>query len=723
MSHLPALIIDLALILGAAAIMTLLFKMLKQPLVLGYIIAGVLVSSNFVWFPSISSGELKNVNVMAEIGIIFLLFSLGLEFSFKKLAQVGGSSSVSAFIEAIGMSALGYGCGKILGWSTMDSIYLGAALAVSSTTIIIKAVEELGLKKKKFASLVFGILIVEDLITIAILVLLTTLSVSQHSAGSEMLLSILKLIFFLILWFVIGIFFIPTILKRAKNLMNDETLLIVSVAMCLLMVYLAAQAGFSYALGAFVMGSLLAETTKAEKIEHLIKPVKDLFGAIFFVSVGMMIDLKMIGEYTVPILLITLVCIAGKILTTGFGAFISGNSLKVSLQTGMSLAQIGEFSFIIAALGVSLNATSAFLYPIIIAVSGITTFTTPYLIKSGSPFYEWIDKRLPGKWRKSLNRYSSEATTITAASDFQQVVKSFMINVPLFSVIIGAIVYLSSTYVLPWVAANTEYAFGGVTAAILTLFAMAPFLWGLVVRNERNESFVKIYAQQKYRSPIWVMRGIKLSLALFSIIFLLNRFFSINIALYGALLMITLFFILRKKIQMLYDRIENRFIKNLNDRELQEELKILELQASKRNVALAPWDAHMTTFDVDPEVNIIGKTLEELKWREYIGVNVAMIKRGLLTITTPQKDDHIYPCDKLFIICTDAQEKKMNAILRPDKKLVQNQKEVEVELDKFTIDHDSPFINKSIRESGIRTRTNGLVVGIERSGQRILNPE
>ncbi len=723
MSHLPALIIDLALILGAAAIMTLLFKMLKQPLVLGYIIAGVLVSSNFAWFPSISSGELKNVNVMAEIGIIFLLFSLGLEFSFKKLAQVGGSSSVSAFIEAIGMSALGYGCGKLLGWSTMDSIYLGAALAVSSTTIIIKAVEELGLKKKKFASLVFGILIVEDLITIAILVLLTTLSVSQHSAGSEMLLSILKLIFFLILWFVIGIFFIPTILKRAKNLMNDETLLIVSVAMCLLMVYLAAQAGFSYALGAFVMGSLLAETTKAEKIEHLIKPVKDLFGAIFFVSVGMMIDLKMIGEYAVPILLITVVCIAGKILTTGFGAFISGNSLKVSLQTGMSLAQIGEFSFIIAALGVSLNATSAFLYPIIIAVSGVTTFTTPYLIKSGAPFYEWIDKRLPEKWRKSLNRYSSEATTITAASDFQQVVKSFMINVPLFSVIIGAIVFLSSTYVLPWVAANTEYAFGGVTAAILTLLAMAPFLWGLVVRNERNESFVKIYAQQKYRSPIWVMRGIKLSLALFSIIFLLNRFFSINIALYGALLMITLFFILRKRIQVLYDRIENRFIKNLNDRELQEELKILELQASKRNVALAPWDAHMTTFDVDPEVHIVGKTLEELKWREYIGVNVAMIKRGQLTITTPQKTDHIYPCDKLFIICTDAQEKKMNAILRPDKKLVESQKEVEVELDKFTIDHDSPFMNKSIRESGIRTSTNGLVVGIERSGQRILNPE
>jgi len=723
MSHLPHLIVDLGLILGAAAIMTLLFKMLKQPLVLGYIIAGVLVSSNFQWFPSISSEEMKNVSVMAEIGIIFLLFSLGLEFSFKKLAQVGGSSSVSAIIEAVGMSALGYASGKVLGWSTMDSIYLGAALAVSSTTIIIKAVEELGLKKKKFASLVFGILIVEDLITIAILVLLTTLSVSQQSAGSEMLLSIVKLVFFLILWFVIGIFFIPTILKRARHLMNDETLLIVSVAMCLLMVYLAAEAGFSYALGAFVMGSLLAETTKAERIEHLVKPVKDLFGAIFFVSVGMMIDLKMIGEYAIPILLITVVCIVGKVLTTGFGAFISGNSLKVSLQTGMSLAQIGEFSFIIAALGANLNATSSFLYPIIIAVSGVTTFTTPYLIKASYPFYEWLNKRLPEKWRKTLNRYSSEATTITATSDFQKVVKSFLVNVPLFSVIIGAIVYLSSTYVLPWVAANTEYAFGGITAAVLTLLIMAPFLWGLVVRNERNESFVKIYAQQKYKSPIWVMRGIKLSLALFSIIFLLNRFFSINIALYGALLMITLFFVFRRRIQVLYDRIENRFIRNLNDRELQEELKILELQSSKRNVALAPWDAHMTTFDVDPEVPIVGKTLEELKWREYVGVNVAMIKRGQLTITTPAKNDHIYPCDKLFIICTDAQEKKMNAILRPDKKLVESQKEVEVELDKFTIEHDSPFMNKSIRESGIRTSTNGLVVGIERGGQRILNPE
>lgn len=722
MNHLPHLITDLALILGVAALITLVFKRLKQPLVLGYIIAGVLVSPNFKFFPTIV--DIHNVQIWAEIGVIFLLFSLGLEFSFKKLMQVGGSASISASIEAIGMSLLGFGLGRMLGWSTIDSIFLGAALAISSTTIIIKAVEELGLKKKKFASLVFGILIVEDIIAIAMLVLLSTFAASQQFLSIDTLTTILKLVFFLILWFVGGIFFIPTLLKKAKNLMNDETLLIVSIAMCLLMVFLSAKAGFSPALGAFIMGSLLAETTKAETIEHLVKPVKDLFGAIFFVSVGMLINLQTMGEYALPIVLITAACIIGKILTTGLGALIAGNTLKVSLQTGMSLAQIGEFSFIIAALGTSLGVTGDFLYPTIIAVSGITTFTTPYLIKASNPFYEWIDRKMSEKWKRSLTRYSSETQTITAVSDWQKVLRSFIINVVLFSVILGAIIYLSVTYLPPWIAANTDYAFGGITATTLTLLVMAPFLWGLTTRNEQKESFARIYAQQKYRSPIWLMRGIKITLALFFIIFLLNQFFSITIALYAAFLMITLFIIFRKKVQVLYDKIENRFIRNLNDRELQAELKVIELQASKRNIALAPWDAHMTTFEVEPEVtSVIGKTLQELKWREIIGVNIAMIKRGQITITAPQRTDRIFPCDKLFIICTDTQEKKMNAILRPDKKLLGTQKDVEVELDKFTIEHDSPFVNKSIRESGIRTITNGLVVGIEREGQRILNPE
>lgn len=720
MVHLPHLIKDLGLILGAAAVITILFRWLKQPLVLGYIIAGMLVSPNFSFFPTIL--EVENVNVWAEIGVIFLLFSLGLEFSFRKLAQVGGTSSVSALIEAVGMSALGYAAGRILGWPLMDCIFLGAALAVSSTTIIIKAIDELGLKKKKFATLVFGILIVEDLITIALLVLLTTLSISRQFDGMEMLLSVLKLIFFLVLWFITGIFFIPSMLKRARAFLNEEILLIVSIAMCFLMVYLASAAGFSPALGAFVMGSLLAETTQSERIEHLVKPVKDLFGAIFFVSVGMLIDIKMMGEYVVPILLITVVCIFGKILTTGLGALVSGNSLKVSLQTGMSLAQIGEFSFIIASLGISANATSSFLYPIIIAVSGITTFTTPYLIKASSPFYAWIDKKLPEKWRKSLLRYGSEATSITATSDWQLVLRSFWINILVFSVLIVAIIFISANYLFPWIEGYTEYNFGSISASLVTLALMAPFLWGLTIRNEQKEAFARIYSQQKYRGPIWLMRGVKLVLGLFFIVFLLDQFFSLSIALYVALVMFGLFIVFRRKVQALYDRLENRFITNLNDKELEEQMRLTEENLAKRNQALAPWDAHMTVFEVEPELDFLGKTLEELRWREQIGINVAMIKRGRITILVPNKDERIFPCDKLYIICTDLQEKKMNVLLKA-RNLPDANTDAEVQLEKITITNASPFLNKTIRDSGVRTQFGGLIVGIEREGQRILNPD
>lgn len=720
--HLPNLIADLGLILGAAALMTLLFKKLQQPLVLGYIIAGILVSPHFKLFPSII--ETANVQVWAEIGVIFLLFSLGLEFSFKKLASVGGSASVSALMEAAGMIGLGYFTGYFLGWPVMDSVFLGAMLAVSSTTIIIKAVDELGLKKKKFATLVFGILIVEDLITIAILVLLSTYAVSQQFVGGEMVVSVLKLVFFLVLWFLGGIFFIPTLLKKTKNLMNDETLLIVSISMCLLMVYLATKAGFSPALGAFVMGSLLAETTKAEKIEHLITPVKDLFGAIFFVSVGILIDLGVIAEHIIPILVITLVCIVGKIITTGFGAYISGNPLKTSLQAGMSLAQIGEFSFIIAGLGVTLNATSSFLYPVIVAVSGITTFTTPYLIKSSESFYNWIDAKLPARWKNSLMRYSSEAHTITSVSDWEKTLKSFILNMVLFSVVLVAIIFLSARYVLPFVEQKIENVIVGFAATVvLTLALMAPFLWGLVVRNERNEFFAQIYAQRKYKGPIWIMRGIKMSFAIFFVVFFINRFFSIDIAFYAAVIIITTFIISRRSIQGLYDKIENRFILNLNDRELQQKLKDAEVAVSHRNMAMAPWDAHMASFDVAPESAVAGQSLQQLQWRELIGVNIAKIQRGAITKLIPGREERIYPGDKLFVICTDSQEKKLNALLRPSKILIQKEAGTEVVLDKFTIEKDSVLLGKTIRESFIKADKIGLVVGVERNGERLLNPE
>ena len=583
--HLPHLILDLGLILGAAAVMTLLFKKLKQPLVLGYILAGILVSPNFTIFPSVI--DTNNVQVWAELGIIFLLFSLGLEFSFKKLAKVGGSASVTALIIAVGMSVAGYFTAQLLGWNFMDSVFLGAMVSVSSTTIIIKSIEELGFKKKKFAALVFGVLVVEDLIAILLLVLLSTFAISREFEGKEMILAIFKLIFFLVLWFLLGIFFIPTILQRAKAYLNDESLLIASLALCLGMVYLATLIGFSSALGAFVMGSLLAETTKAEKIEHLIGPVKNLFGAVFFVSVGILINLNMLAHYIVPVLIISFVVVIGQLITAGTGTFISGNSLKTSFQTGMSLGSVGEFSFIIAGLGLSLKVTSDFLYPVIIAVSGITAFISPYFIRSGETVYSLFEKMLPEKWRKGLLRYSSEAQTITAASDWENVLKSFIKNVLVFSIPLIAIIYLTGVFLLPFIQSK----FSGipiVITIIVSLLLMAPFLWGLVLRNERNESFAQIYSQKKYRGPIWIMRGIKIFLAIFFIVFFINRFFSLQVTLFAAIIIFSAFFIFRKKIQAFYDRIENRFILNLNDRELQDQLKEAEQHASIRNIALAP---------------------------------------------------------------------------------------------------------------------------------------
>jgi len=721
MSHLPNLITDLALILGVASVITIIFKRFQLPLILGYLVAGIIISPNFHLFPNIY--EITDVQIWGEIGVIFLLFSLGLEFSFKKLAKMGGSAATAAGFEAVGMAALGFGIGKLLGWPMMDSVFLGACLTISSSSVIVKSFADLNLKHRNFAQLVYGILVVEDLIAVVLLVILGTFIASHSFDAAELGISILKLVFFLIVWFVGGILLIPSILKKAKSLLTDEILLIVAIAMCFLMVYLSAQAGFSAALGAFIMGSILAETTKAERIEHLVVPVRDLFGAIFFVSVGMLIDLNIIKDYWFPILLITAAVIFGKSIVIGLGAFISGNSLRTALQTGMSLTLIGEFSYIIANMGIKSKVVSEQLYPIIITVSALTIFISPSLTLFSTKLYHIIAKRLPEKWETRLNRYGAEATALRGVIDWRKVLRSFLINCVLFSVIIVAIITFSTKYLIPFLE-NVNFSFGGITAAILTLLAISPFIYGLIVRNERTESFARIYTERRYIGPIWIMRLIKVALAISFIGFLLVQIFWVNIALYTTGIIVGLLFVFRKRIKKTYDKIEDRFISNLNNREIAAQLLIAEQDAAKRNTKLAPWDAHLTTFEVSPEtVNIIGKTLEELQWRERIGINIAMIKRGAITIIPPAREDKIYPHDKLFIICTDGQERKMNAILRPDKKVISNSREVEMKLEQYTIETQSPLINKTIRESGIKEKANSLVVGIEREGERILNPD
>lgn len=715
MIHLPPLIADLALILIAAAITTLIFKKLKQPLVLGYIVAGLLVGPHVSLLPSVS--DEANIKVWSEIGVIFLLFSLGLEFSFKKLIKVGGASSITAIVEVVFMSLTGYFVGQIMGWSRMDSIFLGGILCISSTTIIFRAFEELGLKGHKFAGLVFGILIVEDLVAIVLLVLLSTVAVSQQFAGGEMLGSVLKLVFFLIAWFVTGIFFIPTLLRKTRKLMNEETLLVTAVGLCLLMVVLATQAGFSPALGAFIMGSILAETTQAEKIEHLVKPVKELFGAVFFVSVGMLIDPAMLLKYAGPVLIITVVTMLGQSISTFLGALLSGQPLKTSVQAGMSLANIGEFSFIIAQLGLSLKVTSDFLYPIAVAVSALTTFTTPYMIRLSAPAYEKIAAVLPHRWKTSLNRYSAAAQTISVVSDWKQLLRSYFMNMVIYFVIMLAIILLSYYYLLPSINIQIDgYNYGRIVSAMLTLVLLTPFLWAMAFRKISSVASSHIWEQKKYRGPLLLLRLSRIILAVVLIGFFLVRFFSFSVAILVTAAILILIFMLRHKIQTFYNTIEERFFTNFNARDA----RVGHINKS----VLAPWDAHLAVVEIHPHSPVTGKTLQELALREQYGVNIALINRGGRKLYAPDKDTRLYPGDVITSIGTDEQLERFNSFLETSHEVGLTQEDTDpIALRQFLIGKQSRLTGKNIREAGIRERTRGIVLGIERKGRRLLNPE
>jgi CPA2 family monovalent cation:H+ antiporter-2 len=711
MQHLTPLISDLALILISAAIISLLFKWLKQPVVLGYIIAGYFVGPNFNLFPSVV--ETESVTIWAEIGVLFLLFGLGLEFSFKKLLKVGGVATITAII-GVGMTMFtGYIIGQLLGWNSMDCLFLGGILGIASTTIIIKAFDELGVKSQRFSGMVMGILVVEDIVAVVLMVVLSTISVSRTFEGMEMVFSLLKLIFFLVLWFVSGIYFLPSLLRSLRKLLNEETLLILSLALCFSMVVLATNAGFSPALGAFIMGSLLAETTKAEKIEHGIKSLQSLFGAIFFVSVGMLINPEMLILHAIPIALSTIVLLFGKPLFVTIGALITGQPLKVSVQSGMSLSQIGEFSFIIATLGLTLNVTSDFLYPIAVAVSVITTFTTPFMIRLSVPFHKFLEVRLPKKWISKLNAYSLGAQKVTEASDWKKILQFYFTNTLIFSVVIISFILISTNYIIPLIPKNqwSDYI-----TAFVTLVFLAPFLWALAFRTKNIESIAKVWEKHSQRGPLIVLMISRFILALFYIGFLFATLFSTFAAFIGVLVTSLLLLLFQNRIKLFYRKIEDRFLLNFNQREERE---------SQNPLINTPWDSHMAIFELTAGMPFIGNTLMESQLRENYGINIAVIKRDELIINVPKRSERLYPNDILSVIGTDEQLKNFKDFIELSLKNIPDTNEVEseVSLHHFTLNESSAFIGKSISETDIRDITKGLVVGVERNDERILNPE
>ena len=725
------LVKDLALILISAGVFTIISKALKQPLILGYIVAGFLVGPHMGLFPTVTSTA--EVKEWSDIGIIFLLFALGLEFSFKKLIKVGSSALITAITQCVGMFILGFLVGEAIGWSNMESIFLGGMLSMSSTTIIIKAYDDLGYKDRPFAPLVFGALVFEDLIAVVLMVLLSTMAVSNKFAGGEMLMGLAKLVFFLILWFLVGIYMIPTILKKAHKYLNDEILLLVSLGLCFVMVSLASVAGFSEALGAFVMGSILAETLESEHIMHLTKGIKDLFGAIFFVSVGMMVDPHVIAEHWGTILVLTITVMAGILFFSTSGAVLAGQGLDNAVHAGFSLAQLGEFSFIIAGLGVSLGVMRDFIYPVIITVSVITTFTTPYMIKAGTPAYQYLIKKLPEQFVAKINSFSSQERNNTAAAqnEWKRLIKEVSLRVLLYGVILIAI-DLGSHLFLDKIIISRLDGFTpfvrNLISVVITLVVMSPFLVGIAISgDEINRSSIKLIKARQ--ANVWPV----ISLALLRILIAMGFVLSViathfNLAFWTFLLIlisgVAFFFIGRRSISK-FTIVEDRFMANLNEKE-QQQRRMAPVTSSVSD-KMSRYNVKTDMITISADSLYAGKMLKDLPFRHKSGVNIVKIIRGSRSIMIPKGDEVVFPFDKLLAVGTKEQLAEFRKdmaenVYVPEEADAETLAPRQFELESITLKENSWLTGKTLRETDMRSY-GCMVISVVSDGQVTTNPK
>lgn len=720
------LVSDLALILISAGIFTIVSKALKQPLILGYIVAGFLVGPHLGLFPSVT--DTHSVEQWSEIGIIFLLFSLGLEFSFKKLIKVGSSALIMAVTKCIGMFIVGIILGSVLHWTLMESVFLGGLLSMSSTTIIIKAYDDMKLKNKPYASLVFGSLVFEDLIAILLLVLLSTLAVSNKFAGGEMIGSLLKLGFFMVLWFLVGIFMIPTLLKKAQKYINDEILLIVSIGLCFGMVALAEYVGFSSALGAFVMGSILAETLEGEHIMHLTDSIKDLFGAIFFVSVGMMVDPQVIAEHWLTILVLTVVAMIGILFFSTTGSVLSGQNLENSVHAGFSLAQLGEFAFIIASLGCSLGVMRDFIYPVVVAVSVITTFTTPYMINAAGPAYRLLLRKLPEEWLNRINAFSSsdKSNTAAAKNEWKRVIRIWLVRVVLYGVVLlalfmGAHLYLDK--VLGIFSDNWSEPLRGIVKTVITLIVMSPFLGGMAISgNDVSKSLRKLIKEKK--SNVWPALSlllIRILLAMAFVIAVIVDNFKVSWWILALVLLAgVVFFLVGRKTIKKFSLFEDRFMANLNVKE--EYARRQSPVATSLKDKLSKYDVHTEIVQIPADSLFAGKQLKQLPFRDTTGINIVKILRGNNALLIPSGNEFVYPYDKVLAVGTTEQLAAFVEMVKATDNRMEKTKTVDFSVEAITLTEDSYLTGKTLREADMRSY-GCMVISIVRKDDIITNPK
>ncbi|WP_289700114.1 cation:proton antiporter [Duncaniella muris] len=705
--NVEGLIRDLAFLLILGAVTTLLFKWLKQPVVLGYIVAGFLASPNFEYLPSVTTED--NIEFWAQLGIVVLLFSLGLEFSFKKLVNAGGSAVVTALFIVCGMMGAGFAVGHMLGFSHINSLFLGGMLSMSSTTIIIKAFTDLNLRHRKFASLVFAVLIVEDLFAVLMMVVLSSIAINSSVEGGEMLYSVSKLAFFLIIWFVVGVFALPSLLNSQRRFLNSETLLIISMGLCLGMAVFSVACGFSLALGAFVMGSILAGTSFAERIERVTIPVKDLFGSIFFISVGMMVDPAIIAHYWLPILILSAVVICGMIFFGTIGMLLTGQSLRVAIESGFSLTQIGEFAFIIASLGMSLGVLDAQIYPIVVAVSVVTTFTTPYFIRMADPTANFVEAHLPRRLHFLINRYTEEATTSASATRqlWHSLFKRYLWRVVLYSIVLIAMSLISLDYIVPTFTGLFPN-WGRLFATVVSLLFMAPFLLAMTYpASKKTERERLIAANARYDVPLIVMTIVRLLIAMTILVYLLSSIYSMKV---GWTIGVGLFFILvlsfSKSAHKRMVRIESRFIDNLNERELR--------RSGAKN-RLVP-NMHLAYMTVGYKCPFVGEQLKNSGLRSRFGVSVASIQRGGDLIMVPGAEERVFPGDVLGVIGTDDEIQKLLPVVEVADDEAPEVSADDIRLTGVRLKASSPLIGKTIVSSNFRNVWESLLVSVQRDG-------
>ena len=722
MAELPAMIQDLALMLVVAGVVTLIFKKLKQPLVLGYIMAGFLVSPHMPYTASVADQE--NIHLWADIGVMFLLFSLGLDFSFKKILKMGASPVISTITIIFCMSMLGMLVGHGFGWSQMDCIFLGGMLAMSSTTIIYKAFDDLGLRQQQFAGLVMSVLILEDILAIVMMVMLSAIASGNSPDGGQMLGSIMKIGFFLVLWLVVGIFAIPLFLRSVRKLINSEVLLIVSLGLCCAMAVFSTKVGFSSAFGAFIMGSILAETIEAERIEKLVEPVKNLFGAIFFVSVGMLVDPQILVEYALPIIALVLTILIGQAVLGSLAFMLGGESLKSAMRCGFSMAQIGEFSFIIASLGLSLGVISNFLYPVVVAVSVITTFLTPYMIRLATPAYNALEHRLPTRLIRMLNHLSTSHPDTKEQSKWKRLLTQMAVNTVVYSILSSAVIALMFAFVLPFTRQLLPgwelHWYANAITGLLTVVCIAPFLRAMVMKKNRSVEWKALWNESnRNRLPLLFTILVRAMIAVSYIFYICNylsRFSSAVMITLGVVAVVLI--ILSRTVKHRSIVLERLFVNNLRSRDIE-----AQVHGKKRPLyegKLLDRDIHIADFDVPSDSQWMGQTLKQLSLGSKYGVHVSSIMRGGHRLNIPDGDYIIFPGDRLQVIGSDEQLSKFGHAIETE--LLGEDLDVEnreMKLRQLIIGADSPFIGKTLAESGIRSLYSCMVVGLEEGKENL----